>query len=300
MLRVHIPRPPRGSFLEELSARLEGVRLVDAAPYDVLVEGAPERALAAGCSAIVIPYAGVPGKTRKLAVELDAALYNLHHNAAPTAEMAMALLLAVAKRIVPYDRALRAGDWRPRYGETHNTLLFGKTAVVLGHGAIGRRVAAACEGFGMEVLAVRRRDGAALEELLPRADALMVCLPWTDETEGLIGAAQLALLPDGALLVNVARGPIVDEQALYDALRSGRIAAGLDVWYDYPKEPEDRAHQPPSSLPFHELKNVVMSPHHGGLTDGVEALRAQHLAELLNALARGEEPDSRVDLKRGY
>ena len=70
MLRVHIPRPPHGGFLDELSARLEGVRLVDDAPYDVLVEGVPERALAAGCSAIVIPYAGVPRKTRELAVEL--------------------------------------------------------------------------------------------------------------------------------------------------------------------------------------------------------------------------------------
>ena len=300
MLRVHIPRPPDGGFLDELSARLDGVRLVDAAPYDVLVEGVPERALAAGCSVIVIPWAGVPRKTRELAVELGVPLYKLHHNAAPTAEMAMALLLAAAKRIVPYDRALRKGDWRPRYGEMHNTLLLGKTAVVLGHGAIGRRVAAACEGFGMEVLGVRRRDGTTLEEVLPRADALMICLPWTNETEGLIGAAELALLPDGALLVNVARGPVVGEQALYDALRSGRIAAGLDVWYDYPKEQEDRADQPPSSLPFHELDNVVMSPHHGGLTDGIDVMRAQHLAELLNALARGEDPDSRVDPVRGY
>ena len=125
MLRVHIPRPPDGGFLEELTARLDGVGLVDAAPYDVLVEGVPERARATGCSAIIIPYAGVPKKTRELAAELDVALYNLHHNAAPTAEMAMALLLAAAKRIVPYDRALRKGDWRPRYGENHNALLLG-------------------------------------------------------------------------------------------------------------------------------------------------------------------------------
>ena len=291
---------PEGGFLQELAARIEGVRLVDAVPCDVLVDGVPDRERAEGCRAIVIPYAGVPKKTRELASRLGVPLYNLHHNAAPTAEMAMALLLAAAKRVVPLDRALRADDWRPRYSDARDTLLSGKTVVILGHGAIGRRVAVACEGLGMEVVAVRRRDGVALSELLPRADALMICLPSTPETEGLIGTEELALLPDGALLVNVARGPIVDEQALYDALRSGRIAAGLDVWYEYPKKEDDRGRTPPSSLPFHELENVVMSPHHGGLTKETESLRARHLAGLLNALARGEEPESRVDLERGY
>ncbi len=86
--------------------------------------------------------------------------------------------------------------------------------------------------------------------------------------DGLLGAAELALLPDGAVLVNIGRGPIVDERALYEGLRDGRPhAAGLDVWYSYPPDEAARANWPPSAYPFHELDNVVLSPHRGGAAD---------------------------------
>lgn len=276
----------------------DAVEWVDGPPCDVLVKGVPE-AIEDGVRAVVIPYAGVPKRTRELvAAHEGVALYNLHHNAAPTAELAMALLLAAARRVIPLDAALRRNDWRPRYEESRDLLLFGRTAVVLGHGAIGQRVAAACTGLGMAVVPVRR--GGALREHLPGAHALIVCVPWTAATEGMVGKEELALLPDGAVVVNIARGPIVDERALYEELAAGRLRAGLDVWYEYPKDEASRENTPPSRFPFGELKNVVMSPHRGGLTDETERLRAEHLAAVLNALARGDEPPGRVDLERGY
>jgi phosphoglycerate dehydrogenase-like enzyme len=141
----------------------------------------------------------------------------------------------------------------------------------------------------------------ALHRLLPCANALFICLPLTPATTGLIGAKELALLPPHAVLVNVARGPIVDEAALYHALRDGALhAAGLDVWYNYPPDEAARAHTPPSDYPFHELDNVVMSPHRAGGSTETELQRMAHLARLLNAAARGEEMPNRVDLQAGY
>ena len=166
----------------------------------------------------------------------------------------------------------------------------------------------------MAVAAVRRlavsneRDGqvalhppAAIPELLPQANALVICLPLTPETEGLIGASELALLPPRAVLVNVGRGPIVDEAALYDALASGRLhAAGLDVWYRYPEDEAARVHTPPAAQPFHELDSVVLSPHRGGDNIDTEARWPAALAALLNAAARGEPIPNRMDLAAGY
>ncbi|MGC9333373.1 MAG: NAD(P)-dependent oxidoreductase, partial [Anaerolineae bacterium] len=191
-----------------------------------------------------------------------------------------------------------------------------KTALILGYGAIGQYLGQLCRGLGMDVLGIQRRppagdavyrDGVrlfaaeALHRLLPQADALLVCLPHTPETTGLVGARELALLPPQAILVNVGRGPIVDEQALYEALRHGRLyAAGLDVWYQYPETEAARPHTPPASYPFHELPNVVMSPHRAGGSTETEHLRMVHLARLLNAAARGEPMPNRVDLDAGY
>jgi phosphoglycerate dehydrogenase-like enzyme len=136
---------------------------------------------------------------------------------------------------------------------------------------------------------------------LPRAGALIICLPATPATDGLIGQAELDLLPPNALLVNIGRGPIVDEGALYRALRDRKLfAAGLDVWWRYPQDVDGRAHTPPANYPFHELDNVVMTPHKGGDALEVDQLRMQHLARLLNAAAAGQPIPNRVSLERGY
>jgi phosphoglycerate dehydrogenase-like enzyme len=269
-LTVHLQQALRSQeAMADLRRRLDasihlttGPELPVPPTYHILVAGRPHRHELAGSpnlQALIVPWAGIPESTAQLMREFPAvAVHNLHHNALPVAEHALALLLAAAKCLVPMDQALRRHDWRPRYEPNPSLLLEGKTALVLGYGAIGHRVANLCRGLGMEVIAVRRHapssgslpnwddrqenagnphEGASrvvsiqdLHRLLPQSDVLLVCLPHTEETTGLIGARELALLPAQAVLVNIGRGPIVDEAALYYALREGRLyAAGLDV-----------------------------------------------------------------------
>ena len=103
------------------------------------------------------------------------------------------------------------------------------------------------------------------------------------------------------MLVNVGRGAIVDEGALYHALKSGQLAAaGIDVWYNYPADEASQTNTPPSQYPFGELDNVVLSPHRGGDDLGIDVARMRDLAELLNAAARGEAMANRVDVNVGY
>ncbi len=287
--------------------------------YHVLVAGKPKRqhlTSSPNLHSVIIPWVGISPETRTLLAEFPhVAVHNLHHNAAPTAELAVALLLAASKLIIPYDSKLRQHDWRMRYNRPGPSLLLdGKTALILGYGAIGRRVAAACKGMGMTTLAIKRRveqpsDPIAseihpmeeLHALLPRADVLLICLPLTPETENLIGAQELALLPVNSVLINVGRGPIVDQAALYTALRDGRLhSAGIDVWYNYPPDIDSRTNTPPADYPFHELENVVMSPHRGGDTFETDRLRMSHLSKLLNKILEEKPVPNRVDLEIGY
>lgn len=323
-LHIHFDRPLTAAEAQHLRPLLSpDVALTDGgdppAQTDILISGRPTReqlAAPAALRALIIPWAGLPNETRDLMGDFPAvAVHNLHHNAAPVAELALMLLLAAAKFALRYDSALRAQDWRIRYESPAPTVLLdGKTALILGYGAIGRRVAVACRALGMTTLATRRRlaapemDGetevhpaAALPHLLPRAAAVIICLPHTPATDGLLGAAELALLPPGAVLVNIGRGPIVDERALYEGLRDGRPhAAGLDVWYSYPPDEPARAAWSPSAHPFHELDNVIMSPHRGGAADETPRLRMTALAEMINAAAAHRPIANRVDLAAGY
>lgn len=323
-LRVHILRPFEGDALHLLEDSLAsnirytaGEEFPAPADFHVLVGGRPSRTFLEASPdlwGVVIPWAGVPTSTRALLEDFPhLALHNLHHNAAPTAEMALTLLMAAAKQVVPFDQALRSYDWRPRYRPSKTLLLAGKTALIVGYGEIGRRVGDGLKAMGVDVVGIRRRGGGipaggveiyppnALRELLPRANFLIITLPLTPETRGLIGAAELALLPPQAVLVNVSRGPIIEQEALYLALKEKKLyAAGLDVWYNYPRAEGEREQTPPADFPFHELENVVMSPHRGGSTQATQRLRVTHLAKSLNAAARGEEMPNKVDLERGY
>lgn len=324
-LRVFVAQPPDAAELAQLSEALEPAVTLEVGPnqpdnpdYHIFVGGRPSREqleASASLQAIVVPWSGIPAETRELLRSVpQVALHNLHHNAGPVAELALALLFAAAKSIVPLDRALRQHDWRPRYRPNPSPLLEGKTALILGYGAIGRRVARLCCALDMTVMATRRSVDAAtvdeagvtvypavqLQELLQRAHVLIITLPLTPETDGLLDATALERLPAGAILVNVGRGPIVDQEALFAALQSGRLGgAGLDVWYNYPPDEEARAHTAPADFPFHTLDNIVLSPHRGGAVRESGALRMAHLARLLNALARGEAVNE-VDVEVGY
>ena len=322
-LSVHLVYTPEPDALERLRSDLApSVRLSfgpgqpNPAGYDILVAGRPSREqveASPNLRALIIPFAGLPTITRDLMNEYPhISVHNLHHNAAPTAEMALALMLSAAKLLLPSDRDFRRHDWTPRYRPTPSLLLMGKTALILGYGAVGQRVGAVCQALGMKILGIRRRTAApeanvftpdALHDLLPRADVLIICLPGTDETANLIGEKELALMPPGSVLVNVGRGVVVDQTALYNALKAGHLhAAGLDVWYHYPSDNANQTHTPPADVSFHELDNVVMSPHRAGAggTMEIEQMRMAALAEMLNLADEGEPLPHRIDLEAGY
>ncbi len=240
---------------------------------------------------ILIPYAGVPKETAEFCLSRPKVkLYSTHFNAAATAEMGVALLLAAARNVVNSDRAIRHGNWQqPRSG----ILLAGKTASILGYGEIGRRIGATLESLGMTVHGLRRGDPLNLES----SNALIVAAPLTAETKGLIGADEILRLKTPRLIVNVGRGPIIQEQALYEACRSGAVAAaGIDVWYQYPKG-DDRTF--PSKFPIHELENVVLSPHTAGTGDDTEPQRSRSILDLLTKIIAGE-PVREVTAELGY
>ena len=227
---------------------------------DVLVSGIVtenELSMCQGLSAVVVPYAGIPDITgRVLSNHPDIELHSIHHNAVSTAEMAVTLMLAASKLIIPADRSMRKGDWTPRYSP-QGLIIEDSRILVLGYGAIGSRVGTICRAMGASVKGVRSRKdhgfhtAADLTVLLPETDILIVCLPLNDSTRGIIGKKELDLLPRGAVLVNIARGPVVDEEALFESLSSGHLgAAGIDVWYNYPDSEESRESTPPSRFDF--------------------------------------------------
>ncbi len=307
-----------GLLKEQLDPSIDlthGDALPDDPTYHVLVAGRPTREFIEASSnmkAVIIPWAGLPVQTRELLLNYpELGVFNLHHNASATAETAMALMLAAAKEIVPLDRKLRKNDWGSRGGMTNAISLSEKTAVILGYGEIGKRVGAACRGLGMETVGITRQGGAtskavtidsvaSLDHWLPGANVLFITVPLTDETSGLIDRARLAALPDNAIVVNMARGPVVNEQALFDELSTGRIRAGIDVWYNYPTGKDEMRNTQPSAFPFHELENAVMTPHIGGNALDIEPQRIKELAALLNTAVRGETMPNRVDPGQGY
>ena len=322
-LHVHVMAEFEPGVIDQLRDRLHnginltyGKDLPDPARFDVLVAGVvkdEDLTASPNLKALVIPWAGLPKATREVARRhRDIKLYNIHHNAAPTAEIAVTLMLAAAKDLVPIDRALRRGDWQPRYEESRAILIEGKTALILGRGTIGLRIEGAVKALGMKTVGVKLNPiesdtetarvygPGEIDRLLPSADVIFVCLPLTPQTEGLLNADRLARLPQGAIVVNVARGPIIDEAALYRACAEGRLRAGLDVWYRYPRDEAARRDTTPSQYPFAELDGVVMTPHLAGHCRETAALRVQHLTRLLNDVAAGRPLPKIVDPERGY
>ncbi len=324
-LSVYYPNAPDPECVDLLKSYFQpginlttGSDLPDNPDYHVLVSGGPTREQVQASpklQAVIVPWAGVSPKTRELLADFsNLTLHNLHYNDTTTAELGFALLLSAAKFVPSMDRALRQDDWRPRYDHSPAILLQGKTALILGYGAIGREMARMCKGMNMTVLATRRspqqtsdeyadeiHPGNALHDLLPRANCLLVCLPYTPETEGVVGAEEIALLPEKAILVNIGRGKVVQEEALYNALKNGQLhAAGIDVWYNYPPNEESWANTAPANFPFHELDNLVMSPHRGGATGESEAIRMADLARLLNAANQGQPMPNKINLTLGY
>ena len=296
----------------------EGSDIPSNAEFEVLVHPTPSKdwlEASPDLKAVVVPWTGIPEKTLEILSEYpDISLHNLHYTNFNTAELGFALLLAAAKYLVPLDQRMRENDWRPRYESQKAIMLRGRSALILGFGEIGQALAAYCSGMGMKVMATKKHPESytgnldvqiysndLLHDLLPKSDVLLVALPLTEETENLIGENEINLLPEGSILINIGRGPIVNQHALYNALKSGHLhSAGSDVWYNYPKSTEERENTPPGDLPFGELENFVLSPHRGGIVKEVEIQLAKAIANLLNSASRGEPIPNKVDIEAGY
>lgn len=211
-----------------------------------------------------------------------------------------------ARDFMRVHAALRQGRWESQWAvgtppPAPWPELAGKTIGILGYGRIGQCVARRARGFDMAVLGIRRNVGLSfeddlqllgdlsrLDEVLRRSDYLVVTLPLSPSTKGLIGSDQFRLMKPTAILINVSRAEVVDEDALYAALAERRLAgAALDVWYRYPTSPEPLW---PARRAFHELPNVLMTPHVSGWTDGMLEARAQVIAENVRHIVRQEPP----------
>jgi lactate dehydrogenase-like 2-hydroxyacid dehydrogenase len=201
-----------------------------------------------------------------------------------TADLAFALMLAAARRIVEADRQVRSGDWLTwEPGRLLGHDVHGATLGIIGFGRIGRAVAKRAEGFGMRVLHTSRSGGVPLDELLAESDFVSIHSPLTPETHGLIDDGALRRMKPTAILVNTARGPLVDTDALTRALEAGEIAgAALDV-----TDPEPlQADHPLLSAP-----NLTIAPHIGSASHATrEAMAAMAVDNLLAALAGERMP----------
>ena len=204
-----------------------------------------------------------------------------------TADMTWALILALARRLREGERLLRGGGFR---GWTPTMLLGrelnGKTLGILGYGRIGRAVARRAEGFGMRVLFTSRGGGVPFEELLEESDVLSIHCPSTPQTHHLFGAAELLRMKRGALLINTARGPIVDEAALVAALEAGHLGgAALDVF----------EHEPEVHPGLLSRDDVVLVPHLGSATVETRQAMARAALSQVELVLRGEPPTHPVN-----
>ncbi len=240
-----------------------------------------------------LPYRVIP---HSVVVCGNAGAYNTS-----VAEHTMALLLAAAKDLPQRTREIASGVFDQA---APSKALADATVVILGMGGIGVTVAGMCKAFRMHVVGVGRSgklvppaDEAGslsdLPTLLPRADYVVVALPLTARTKGLVDRRFLAAMKEDAVLVNIARGKIVVEDDLFEHLkRHPRFRAGIDVWWVYPSGTKGR----PSHRPFHELPNVVMTPHNANAIPGQRRWAMEAALDNVRRFLRGETPLHRVDV----
>lgn len=216
-------------------------------------------------------------------------------------EYVMTALLLRHVPITDADERLRKGDWKYWAGGASGlrTELSSESIGIIGYGHIGKELANRAHAFGMDVSIANRSSIEAsshikrsytlddLSSMLKDVDIVVNTLPLSKDTEGLIGKKSFSDMKSSAVFVNVGRGRVVDEKALFDALKESRIASAIiDTWYTYPTALE--TNPLPASFPFHELNNVIMSPHMSGWTHGTVKRRQLTMAHNINKLSKGE------------
>jgi len=267
------------------------------------------------------PGAGVQhllDKFRSLNPSRNVTLVNGHGNSYFTAQHAVALLLALTNRVIPHHNWMTQGKWRMGDEQAQSTPMRERHLGLLGYGAVNSKVHRFLSGFGLDFsilktswedeydlpTPVTRYTPPKLHEFLEATDTLIVAVPLTDKTEGLIGEEELKILGKESFLVNISRGDVVDEDALYRALENDIIkGASIDVWYEYKPEPDEKDCKFPydeEQHPFHNLENVVLSPHRGASPMN-DLKRWDEVIENIQRFAKGRESFlNMVDIQRGY
>ena len=230
-------------------------------------------------------------------------------NSSATAEHAMLLMLALIRRLPQeYNRQIK-GEWQIWGDKYEGYELLDKTLGIIGFGRIGVELAKRAKAFGMKILAIKKHLETAEEEkkklgleflgglesldyLLKNSDFVVLCVPLTEETLEMIGEKEIQSMKKTAYLINVSRGKAIDEKALIDALRKGRIAgSGLDVFYDYVPKPDN---------PLYKLDNVVVTPHVGGWTKESRERCLRFSIENAWRIYRGEPIKNEIRVDLGY
>lgn len=237
-------------------------------------------------------------KTRKIT------LVNGHGNTYFTAQHAVALLLSLTNKIIPHHNWMVEGQWRKGDTDAVSIPLRDRKIGLLGYGAINTKVHQFLAGFDVTFHVLKRNwnrervkkyptsiEKFSIDDLhnfLKTIDTLIVAIPLTSNTEGLIGREELELLGTNGLLVTVARGEIIDEENLYFVLKNNLIAgAAIDVWYNYQPKPDEQGRKYPANYKFFELDNVILSPHRGASPMN-DLRRWNEVVENISRLSRGE------------
>jgi D-3-phosphoglycerate dehydrogenase / 2-oxoglutarate reductase len=264
-LEIEVIEEPSETEIAAAIAEAEGITLRTARLPARLIDRAPRLRVVCrhGVGYDNVDLAALTARGIPLTITADA-------NAVPVAEQTLYLMLALANQGPLCDRETRRGQWAGLRRSLQRFELEGKRLLIIGFGRIGREVAVRAEAFGMQVVVfdpyvdpqVIGRAGhghvADFRTVLPETDVLTVHVPMTRETRGMIDAPELAALPERAIVINTARGGIIGEAALIEALRAGRLAgAGLDVFEAEPPAPDN---------PLFALPNVVLSPHAAGVS----------------------------------
>lgn len=262
-----------------------------------------------------IPFAGVD--------QLDLSLYkdrkdificNVHTNKTAVAEHAFALMLALAKNIVTNDRDLRLGRWHGFSSKEPTIQLQGKSLGIIGLGSIGWEIAKIGYALGMKIFALKREikekdlekkkileflgANKDLEKVIKKSDFIIITVPLTEKTKGLIGKKELKLM-QGKYLINISRGAVIDEEALFKSLEEHYLSgAAIDTWYQYPTNEQKEIL--PSQYNFHKLENVVMSPHTAGYSDRALEENIKSVFDNIVRIYYREEPENQITPELEY
>ena len=289
---------------------------------DVLIGWRPSKILlesGKNVKVFINPGAGV-NHLLELFIELnkyrEVTLINGHGNSYFVAQHAVAMLLTLTNKTIPHHIWMKEGKWRTGDQDAASIPLRFREVGLLGYGAINKKVHQFLAGFDVKFHILRKDwnkqkdklpteakkyDIDELDHFLKEIDVLMIAVPNTSLTSGLIKAKELKLLGSNGLIINVARGDIINQEDLYNALKYNTIqGAGIDVWYDYRPHPNKEDLKYPYEFPFHDLDNIVLSPHRG-YSPFSDLLRWDEVIENIKRISQGRSDlINGVNLKEEY